>query len=107
MIHFIFSLLSVLLSAKIVGVFYSGWKALIIFTLILGIINATVKPVLKFLTLPINLLTLGLFHVVLNVLMLMLASKLTPGFLFTSFWQAAIFGLVYGFIQWVLSKFDL
>ena len=58
MIHFIFSLLSVLLSAKIVGVFYSGWKALIIFTLILGIINATVKPVLKFLTLPINLLTL-------------------------------------------------
>ena len=107
MIHFIFTLLAVFLTIKIMGVAYLGWKTLLIFTLILTIVNGIVKPILKFLTWPINLLTLGLFHLILNVLLLMLVSRLTPGFLEFSFWQAAIFGLVYGAIQWVFSKFDL
>ena len=107
MIHFIFSFLAVVLAIKIMGVAYLGWKTLLIFTLILAIINGVVKPILNFLTWPINFLTLGLFHLILNVLLLMIVSKLTPGFVDFTFLQAAIFGLIYGVIQWIFSKFDL
>lgn len=107
MIHFILSFVAVLLSAKVVGVYYSGYPALIIFTLVLSIFNFIVKPVLKFITWPINFLTLGLFHLILNVILLMIVSSLTPGFIFASFWQAAIFGLVFAVFNWLFSKFDL
>ncbi len=107
MIHFILSFVAVILSAKVVGVYYSGWTALVIFTLILTIINWTIKPILKLVTWPINFLTLGLFHLILNVILLMIVSSLTPGFIFASFWQAAIFGLVFAVFNWVFSKFDL
>ncbi len=107
MIHFILSFLAVLLSVKLVGISYSGWTALLIFTLILVVVNAIVKPIIKFFTWPINFLTLGLFHLILNVLLLMLVSMLTPGFVFASFWQAAIFALVLSVAEWVLFKFDI
>jgi putative membrane protein len=107
MIHFIFSFIAVILTVKIMGVAYLGWKTLLIFTLFLAIVNGVVKPILNFLTWPINFLTLGLFHLILNVLLLMIVSKLTPGFVDFSFWQAAVFGVVYGVIQWVFSKFNL
>ncbi|MEN9338284.1 MAG: hypothetical protein RI945_9 [Candidatus Parcubacteria bacterium] len=107
MIHFILSFASVAIATKLVGVYYSGYPALLIFTLILVLINGVVKPVLKLITWPINFLTLGLFHLILNVLLLMLASSLTPGFVFASFLQAAIFGLIFGILQWFFSKFDL
>lgn len=107
MIHFILSFLAVLISAKLVGVGYSGWTAILVFTLILTIINLIVKPIIKLLTWPINFLTLGLFHLVLNVLFLMLASNLTPGFALTGFWQAALFGIVLTIVEWVLFKFKI
>ncbi|MFO0743656.1 MAG: phage holin family protein [Candidatus Paceibacterota bacterium] len=107
MIHFLFSFLSVVLAVKIMGVAYFSWKTLLIFTLFLAIVNGVVKPVLNFLTWPINFLTLGLFHLILNILLLMIISKLTPNFVDFTFLQAAIFGLIYGAIQWVFSKFDL
>lgn len=106
MIHFILSFLAVLISAKLVGVGYTSWISLIIFTFILTIINFTVKPIIKILTWPINFLTLGIFHLIINVLFLILASKLTPGFSLDGFWQAAIFGLVLSIVEWILYKFD-
>ncbi len=107
MIHFILSFLAVLISAKLVGVGYTGWTAILIFTFILTIINLTVKPIIKLLTWPINFLTLGIFHLILNVLFLMLVSNLTPGFSLTGFWQAAIFGLVLSIIEWILFRFKI
>ena len=107
MFHFILSFLAVLISAKLVGVGYAGWTAILVFTLILTIINLIVKPIIKFLTWPINFLTLGLFHLILNVLFLMLASNLTPGFILTGFWQAALFGIVLTIVEWVLFKFKI
>lgn len=107
MIHFILTFVAVLLTAKIVGVVYSGWIALFVFTLLLTLINGIVKPVLKFFTWPINFLTLGLFYLILNILLLMLVSYFTPGFVFASFWQAAIFSLVFSVISWILYKMDI
>lgn len=107
MIHFILSFVAVLISAKIVGVYYSGLVALIVFTLILTIINYTVKPIIKLLTWPVNFLTLGIFHLILNVLFLLLASYFTPGFVLASFGEAAIFAIVLAIVEWVLFKFEI
>lgn len=106
-LHFIFTFVSVLLAAKIVGVFYSGWKALLIFTILLTIVNGVIRPIINILTWPINLLTLGLFKLFLNVLFLLLISKLTPGFIFASFWQAAIYSVILYLIEWILFKFEI
>jgi putative membrane protein len=62
------------------GVSASSWQALAIAALLLGLVNAIVRPVLVLLTLPVTLLTLGLFLVVINALMLMLVAWLVPGF---------------------------
>lgn len=107
MIHFILSFFAVLITVNLVGVVYSGWMSLLVFTILLVLVNATVKPVIKFFTWPINFLTLGLLHLVLNVLLLMLISYFTPGFVLASFWQAAIFAIVLSLVEWVLFKFDI
>jgi putative membrane protein len=62
--------------------------------LILGIINAFVKPVLLLLTLPINILTLGIFTFILNALLIMIVGKIVPGFVVDGFLWAFIFGIL-------------
>ncbi len=62
------------------GVAASGWQPLVVAALLLGLVNALVRPVLVLLTFPITLLTLGLFLVVINACMLLLVAWLVPGF---------------------------
>ncbi|MCK9419288.1 MAG: phage holin family protein [Nitrospirae bacterium] len=77
----------------------------IIAAIILGVVNAVIRPVVLLLTLPINLLTLGLFTLVVNAAMLMLVSALVSGFVIESF-RAAFFGaLVISLISWVVNIF--
>lgn len=75
--------------------------------LILGLVNAIVRPVLSLLTLPITCLTLGLFQLVINTLMLLLTSwiseQLGLALHFDSFWWALLAGLVIGLLQAILS----
>lgn len=71
----------------------------------LGILNALFRPILIILTLPINILTLGLFTFLINALMLKMASGIIPGFEVHGFW-AAIFGsLIISVISWLLNAF--
>jgi putative membrane protein len=68
------------LAAKIVrGVSVSGWEALVLAGLALGIANAIVRPILTFFTFPLTVVTLGLFLIVVNALMVMLVAWLVPG----------------------------
>jgi len=62
------------------GVFVGGWFPALMAAAVLGFVNVTIKPILFILTLPINLLTLGLFTFVINAMMLGLVSWLVPGF---------------------------
>ncbi len=71
----------------------SFWTALIL-SVIWGLINAVLKPILIILTLPINMLTLGLFTLVINALMVMLAAWLVPGVMISGFWTAVLFSLL-------------
>ena len=82
----------------------SGFGAALVAALLLGFINTLVRPVLAILTLPITLLTLGIFYLVLNGLLFWLASALLPGFHVEGFWSAVFGAILYGVIAWALSS---
>jgi len=94
-----------LTSAVIDGVQVSGIGPLLLASVVLGVLNAVVRPVLLLLTLPINVLTLGLFTLVLNGFMLKLASGLVPGFSVQGFWAAVFGALLLSFFSFLLSLF--
>ncbi|MFA6408283.1 MAG: phage holin family protein [Candidatus Paceibacterota bacterium] len=73
----------------------------LIAAVVLGALNLFIRPILLILTLPINILTLGLFSLVINALLVMLASWLVPGFFVAGFWTALLFALVLAIINWV------
>jgi putative membrane protein len=68
------------------GVRIDGWKAYLIGAAVLGIANGIIKPVLALLTLPLIIITLGLFLLVINIAMLALAEWIAPDFSITGFW---------------------
>ena len=70
------------------GITYTGPAALWVAALLLGLVNAIVRPVLVLLTLPLTILTLGLFLLVINALMMMLVSAVVKGFVVKGFWTA-------------------
>ena len=95
LLNWILSALAVWIVSRIVpGIFVSGPVAALIAALVIGFINATLGALLKILTFPITLLTLGLFWLVINALMLKLASALlSPGFQVRTF-TAAFLGAI-------------
>jgi putative membrane protein len=72
---------------------------------ILGIVNAVIRPFVLILTLPINLLTLGLFTLVVNAAMLKLVADVVPGFIVDSFGAAFLGAILISFISWMLNIF--
>ena len=87
------------------GVMVEGVIAALVLAVVLGAINAFIKPVVILLTLPINILTLGLFTFVINALLIMLAASIVPGFGVAGFWSAMLFAIVLAVVSWVFSKF--
>lgn len=73
--------------------------------LLLGIINALVRPVLLLLSLPFIIVTMGFFILVVNALLILFVSKVIPGFHVAGFWTALFAGIVIGIISWILSSF--
>lgn len=87
------------------GVMVEGTGALLLAALVIGLVNAVIRPILVFLTLPITVLTLGLFYFVLNGLMLYLAAALTPGFELAGLWSAILGALVVSIVATILHLF--
>lgn len=90
-------------SALYSGVTISGALALLVAAAVLGLINAFIRPVLFLLTLPINIVTLGLFTFVINGLMLLLTSGLVPGFTVHGFWAAVWASILLSIVSAILS----
>lgn len=86
------------------GVEVKNFATALVVALVLGIINAILKPVLILLTLPINIITLGLFTLVINAVLIMLTTFIVPGFTIASFWWALLFGLVLSLVNSFLHK---
>ncbi len=76
----------------------SFWTAIIL-AIVLGILNAIVKPLLVIITFPITLVTFGLFLFVINALIIILADKLLDGFQTKNFWWALLFGLLLSIVS--------
>jgi putative membrane protein len=107
LLHWILSAVAVWIVAHFVpGIAVSGPVAALIAALVIGLINATLGLLLKILTFPLTILTLGLFWFVINALMLELASALVPGFYVRGFIPALIgavmLSLVSSVLQWLV-----
>lgn len=105
-LRWIINALTLLVVAELVPGFsvHSFWTALIA-ALVLGFVNATIRWLLIFLTLPINILTLGLFTLVINALMILLVSSIVKGFDVASFGAALFAALLLWLISLVTNAF--
>jgi putative membrane protein len=92
------------LASQIVpGIEFRSTESLVAAALLLGIINAFVRPILVILTFPITLLTLGLFLLVINGLMIELVGYFLKGFVVTGLWPAILASIVVSLTSWVMS----
>jgi len=95
----------VIASYLISGIEVSGFFSAFFAAAILGILNIFFRPILFILTLPINLLTFGLFTFVINALLLKMASGVISGFQVHGFWSALFGALVISVVNWLLTSF--
>lgn len=86
------------------GITVASFGSALIAALVLGLLNMLVKPVLVVLTLPITIVTLGLFLIVLNALLFWLAGSILRGFQVSGFWWAVAGAILYSIIAGLLSK---
>jgi len=105
LIKLVVNTISIILAAYILpGIRVDGITAALIVAVLLGIINAILKPILIVLTLPITILTLGLFTFVINALLVLLVDLLVPGFDVVNFLWALLFSIVVSIISSVLGQ---
>ena len=105
LINWLVSALAILVTAYLLpGIVVTSFTSALVAAVVLGVINAFIKPILLILTLPINILTLGLFTLVINALVIILAARLVPGFKVDGFWWALIFSIILSLINSFLHK---
>jgi putative membrane protein len=103
LLHWLISTVSLLIVAYLFpGIQVRGLGAALLAPVIIGLVNATVGFVLKALTLPLAILTFGIFLLVINALMLQLASFLVPGFYVANFWSAFFGAIVLSLVSMIL-----
>jgi len=105
-IHWVMSALAILISAYVLpGVHVDGFLSALIVAVVLGVINVFLRPILIMFTLPLTVLTLGLFVLVINGILIMLAAYVVPGFAVDGFLSAFLFGIVLAVVSAVLQSF--
>ncbi len=97
--HWIVSALAIGISAYLIPGAEVTLLGAVILAVVLGIINTFFKPILSLLTLPLTIFTLGIFSLVLNALLIILASKVVPGFSIAGFWPALWFSIVLSLVN--------
>lgn len=105
LLHWLISAASLLIVAQIVpGIFIESFGAALIAALVYGLVSVTLGFLLKLVSLPLIILTLGLFWLVINALMLQLAAALVPGFRVRGFGAAFLGALLLTLVQWLLRS---
>ena len=104
--HWLLASVAIGIAAYIVPGIQVTIPAAIIAAVVFGAINLFVRPIILLFTLPINILTLGLFTLVVNALLVLLVAYLVPGFFVSGFWTALLFSIVLGIVNWVFSFWD-
>jgi len=97
--------LAVMISSYIIpGVLVDSYYVSLIVAVVIALLNIFVKPLLILFTLPINIMTLGLFTFVINTTIILLAAKIVPGFGVSKFWDALLFSILLSLVSSILHK---
>lgn len=103
-IKLLVSTLSVIVGSYLLpGVKVPDFSTALIVAIVLGVINMFMKPILILLTLPLNILTLGLFTLIINGLLILLTSRLVPGFYVENIWWAILFSIIISLVSTFLN----
>lgn len=107
-LHLIVSIIAIVVAAYLLPGVEVTLIGAVVLAIVLGVLNVFVKPILTILTLPVTIVTLGLFSLVINALLVMLADWIVPGFSVGGFWMALIFSvalsLINAFFHLVIAK---
>jgi len=108
--HFVFrwavTTVAVFVAAPIVGINYGGrLDCLLGASLLLGLVNAFIRPILLLLSLPLILVTLGIFILVINALLLKFVGEIVSCFQVAGFWRAFFGAIIISIVSWLLSAF--
>lgn len=101
----VLSAISLGITAYIVpGFTISSWQAAAVGVVVMALVNAIIKPIITIFTLPLTLLTLGLFLFVVNAISISLVAYLTPGFSISSFWAALLGSIVLSLVSSLFNQ---
>jgi putative membrane protein len=104
-IRWVISALAVIITAYLLpGVIVSGFFSALVVAVVLGILNIFIRPLLILITLPINILTLGLFTFIINALIIELASAIVKGFYVSNFGWALLFSIVLSIVSMLFDR---
>lgn len=108
LLHWFISAASLLIVAYLFpGIEVRGFGTALVAPVMIGLINATIGFIMKIFTLPLTIITLGIFWLVINALMLQLAAALVPGFFIAGFWSAFFGAIVLSIVSTILSALVL
>lgn len=85
------------------GVHVAGFTTALIVAIVLGLLNIFIKPILVILTLPVTIITLGLFLLVINALIILLCTEIVGGFSIDTFWTALFFSIILSLLQSIMN----
>ena len=105
-INWVISAVAIAITAYLLpGVEVDSLTTALVLAVVLGGINAFVRPILIILTLPLTILTFGLFVLILNALLIMLSAAVVPGFIVAGFWSAFLFAIILSLVHSILDGF--
>jgi putative membrane protein len=108
-IHWFLSAVAVVITAYLLpkeAIFVQSFFVALVVAVVLGFLNSIIRPVLIVLTLPIEIVTLGLFTFVINAFLVLVTSAIVPGFQVKGFWWALLFSLILSLINAALRLFE-
>ncbi len=101
--NWLISALAIFVTALILPGIRVGVVSALVTAVVLGLLNAFIKPIIVILTLPVNIVTLGLFTFVINAVIILLAGAIVPGFQVSGFWSALLFSIVLSFVSMLFA----
>ncbi|MDD5397006.1 MAG: phage holin family protein [Candidatus Moranbacteria bacterium] len=106
-LHWFLRALAIMITAYLLpGIALKSFFVALVVAVVLGIFNTVLKPILIVLTLPITILTLGLFTLVINAGLIMLTAKVVDGFQVQNFWWALLFSLILSLVNAILHALE-
>ena len=103
----LFALLIMFIAWVIPGINVAGFISALVVVLIIGLINTFIRPLVQLISLPLNFITLGLFSLIINTLLFLLAAKIAPGFRIEGFWSGFFGALILSLFTPLIDKIDV